>query len=302
MPRKSHHSLPEYQILRVMMESDTTIAAAYRLGLSQPAISRSLSRLENRMGKMLFVRSAGRLKPTAAAVELNARLDTLFDALDLIDGPVESGREHLRIIAPPTFANRFLAEHMSVFLKVHPDYYLSIDFGTTEDVIEGVFSARFDLGIIGVEPTRAGTKLVPFRRSTAVVAMLPDHPLAAFSEIEPTVMHGFDLIAQSYRQARRAQLEKLFHHSKVKPRIVAEATSSLAAAELVLAGLGVAIINPFPISGQYLGDLVFRPFPSALSYQSYFIVPENRPVARVSRHFMRHIRLNTPKDTFSHIV
>ena len=285
-----------------MMESDTTTAAAHRLGLSQSAISRSLSSLENRIGKMLFVRSAGRLKPTTAAVELNARLDTLFEALDLIDGPAESGREHLRIIAPPTFANRFLAEHISAFLNIHPDYYLSFEFGTSEDVVEGVFSDRFDLGVIGVEPTRAGTKLVPFRRSTAVVAMLPDHPLAAFDEIEPTALHGFDLIAQSYRQARRAQLEKLFHDFNVKPNIVAEATSSVAAAELVLAGLGVAIINPFPISSQYLGDLVLRPFPSALPYQSHFIVPENRPVAKVARHFMQHIRLNTPKDTFSHIV
>lgn len=284
------------------MESDTTTAAALRLGLSQSAISRSLSSLENRIGKMLFVRSAGRLKPTTAAVELNARLDTLFEALDLIDGPAESGREHLRIIAPPTFANRFLAEHISTFLKIHPDCYLSFEFGTSEDVVEGVLSDRFDLGVIGVEPTRAGTKLIPFRRSIAVCAMLPDHPLATFGEIEPTALDGHDLIAQSYRQARRAQLEMLFHEFEVKPNIVAEVTSSVAAAELVLAGLGVAIINPFPIATQYLGDLVFRPFPSALSYQSYFTVPQGRPVARIARHFMRHIRLNTPNDTFSHIV
>lgn len=300
MPRKTHHSLAEYQALRVMMESDTTTAAARRLGLSQSAISRSLSRLEARIGKMLFVRSAGRLTPTTAAVELNTRLDTLFEALDLIDGPAESGREHLRIIAPPTFANRFLAEHIATFLKIHPDCYLSFEFGTSEDVVEGVLGDRFDLGIIGVEPTRAGTKLIPFRRSISVCAMLPDHPLATFDEIAPSALHGHNLIAQSYRQARRAQLEMVFHDFKVKPNIVAEATSSVAAAELVLAGLGVAIINPFPIAQQYDGDLVFRPFPAALSYQSYFAVPENRPVARIARHFMRYVKLNTPSDKYSH--
>ena len=53
MPRKTWHSLPEYQTFRAMMESSTTAAAARRLGLSQSAVSRSLSNLENRVGNAL---------------------------------------------------------------------------------------------------------------------------------------------------------------------------------------------------------------------------------------------------------
>ena len=302
MPRKSWHSLPEYQTLRVMMESDTTAAAARRLGLSQSAVSRSLSSLENRIGKVLFERNAGRLKPTEAAVQFNARLDSLFEALDWIDGPTGQDRDQLNIIAPPTFSGRFLAEHMATFMKSHPEYFLSLEVGTSEDVINGIRNDKFDLGIVGVEPNRAGTKLIPFRLATAVCAMQPDHPLAELKVIEPETLHEQDLIALSRRHARRSQLEKLFHESSVAPNIVAEVSSSVAAAELVLAGLGVAVINPFPIANQYAGKLVLRPFTSAYSYQSYFAIPENRPVSRIARHFMRHVRLHTPRDEFSHVV
>lgn len=302
MPRRSWHSLPEYQIFRAMMESATTAAAARRLGLSQSAVSRSLSSLENRIGESLFERDAGRLKHTAAAVELNARLDPLFEALDRIDSPTDPGRDQLSIIVPPTFATRFLARHLASFIRAHPDCVVSTEYGSSEVALKAVLKGQFDLGIVGVDQTRAGTKLIPFRRAVPVVAMPRDHPLTAFSEIEPAALDGIELIAQSYRFARRSQMEKLFSELGVRPKVVVEATSSVAAAEMVRAGLGLAVINPFPVAAQMADELAFRAFPSALPYQTYFVAPEDRPVSRVARHFMQHIRLHTPKDPFSHAL
>lgn len=299
MPRKNWHSLPEYHTLRVMMESQTTAAAARRMGLSQSAVSRSLSSLEDRIGRTLFDRDAGRLQPTAAATQLNLRLDALFSALDRIDGPDELEREHLSVIAPPTFANRFLAKHIASFLQTHPDCLLTLEYGSSEDATEAVRLDRFDLGVVGVDQTRAGTRLIPFRRAIPVCVMRNDHPLVAREQIEAEDLHGQDLIAQSYRFARRSQLEKMFNELGVRPKIVAEMTSSVAAVELVRAGLGVAVVNPFPIALHDTDGLVFRPFPSAISYQSYFVTPEDRPVSELARNFMRHVRLRTPKDLYS---
>lgn len=302
MPRKSWHSLTEYQALRAMMEGNTTASAARRLGLSQSAISRSLSNLESRVGMALFVRESGRLTPTAAAVNLNARLDALFMALDEIDGPAETSQETLRLIAPPTFASRFIVGHMASFLKSHPDYFLSLEISTSDDVIAGIQDDRFDLGIIGVELTRAGAKLIPFRRSLAACVMAPNHPLARLSTIRPRDLHGQDLIAQSYRHARRAQLDKLLNEQNAVPNIVCEASTSTAAIDLAGLGLGVSVVNPFPSVQEAHNNVVFRPFVSAVSYQTYFTAPDHRPLSRTARHFMRHVRLHTPKDSFSETV
>jgi len=84
--------------------------------------------------------------------------------------------------------------------------------------------------------------------------------------------------------------------------VVVEVTSSVAAAEMVRAGLGLAVINPFPVAAHMADELAFRAFPSALPYQAYFVAPEDRPVSRIARHFMQHIRLHTPKDAFSHAL
>lgn len=285
-----------------MMEGNTTASAARRLGLSQSAVSRSITSLEGRVGKSLFERVGGRLKPTVAAVALNARLDALFEALDTIDGPTEPGEERLRIIAPPSFANKFLTGHMSSFLRSNPGYFLSLEIGTSEDVIAGVQGNEFDLGLVGVELSRSGAKLIPFLRARAACVMCPDHPLAALDEVGPGDLAGQDLIAFIYRHARRAQLDRLLHESGTRARVVAEVSTSVAAIELVRAGLGVAVVNPFPMEQENRDDLVFRPFRSAISFQVYFAVPDNRPLSRVARHFIQHIRLHTMRDDFSEVV
>lgn len=300
--RKSWHSLPEYQALRAMMEGNTTASAARRLGLSQSAVSRSLTNLESRIGTTLFERESGRLKPTSAAMRLNTRLDALFYALDNIDGPSEAPRENLRLIAPPTFANHFIVSHMASFLKSRPDTFLNLEIGTSVDVIAGVQADKYDLGIIGVEPTSAGAKLIPFRKAAAACVMPAGHPLAALDVIRPEDLHGENLIGFNYRHARRAQLDKLLLEAGSEPKVVSEVSSSTAAIELVRLEVGLAVVNPFPSTQSERDDVVFRPFASPISYQTYFVAPDHRPLSQAARHFLRHVRLHTPKDSFSKAV
>ena len=300
--RKSWHSLSEYQALRAMMEGNTTASAARRLGLSQSAVSRSLTNLEARIGTTLFERESGRLVPTSAAVRLNSRLDALFQALDSIDGPAETPRENLRLIAPPTFANQFIVGHMASFIKTHPDAFISLEIAISPEVVAGVQADNYDLGIVGVEPTRAGAKLIPFRKAAAAVVMSPDHPLAAQEVIRPMDLDGENLIGFNYRHARRAQLDKLLLEVRAYPKVVAEVSSSTAAIDLVRLGVGLAVVNPFPSVQTTSDGVVFRPFASAISYQTYFVAPDHRPLSQTARHFLRHVRLHTPKDIFSEAV
>jgi DNA-binding transcriptional LysR family regulator len=125
MVNRTWHSLPEYQALRAVLESGTTARAATRLGLSQSAISRSITSLEARTGRILFERDGGRLVATGEAVQLNHRLDSLFEALDQIDGPPARSRESLRIIAPPTYTHRYLVSHVASFLKANPHFFVT---------------------------------------------------------------------------------------------------------------------------------------------------------------------------------
>ncbi|WP_298973283.1 LysR substrate-binding domain-containing protein [uncultured Roseobacter sp.] len=299
MATKTWHSLPEYQALRALMESGTTSKAAIRLGLSQSAVSRSIANLEARTGRILFERDGGRLRPTNEAAQLNRRLDPLFEALDRIDGPPEAAQETLRIVAPPTYAHRFLVHHIATFLKTNPHFYVSLEVSPSEDVIRGILEERFDLGLTGVELSRDGVKLTPYRTSSAVCAMASDHAFAPRETIQPEDLDGQALIALTHRHARRAQLEKVLHGCRSTPHIVAEASTSFAAVDLAKEGLGLTIVNPFPVVQYRANDVVFRPFASQIEYRSYFVTPDHGPTPSIARAFMRHLRLHTAPDPFS---
>ncbi|WP_187431121.1 Octopine catabolism/uptake operon regulatory protein OccR [Roseobacter fucihabitans] len=299
MVGKTTHSLNEYQALRALMESGTTSKAAIRLGLSQSAVSRSIASLEARTGRLLFERDAGRLRPTHEAAQMNRRLDPLFEALDRIDGPPDVAQETLRIIAPPTYAHRFLVHHIATFLKINPHFFVSLEVSPSEDVIRGILERRFDIGLTGVELSRDGVKLTPYRTSSAVCAMAVDHPLVGLDVVRPEDLDGQQLIALTHRHARRAQLERALHGCRSTPKIVAEVSTAFAAVDLAKEGLGLAIVNPFPVVHYRSDEVIFKPFASHIEYRSYFVTPDHGAASGIARAFMRHLRLHTATDDFS---
>lgn len=299
MAGRTWHSLPEYEALRALMESGTTSKAAVRLGLSQSAISRSIASLEARLGRMLFERDGGRLRPTSEAAQLNKRLDPLFEALDRIDGPTEPARETLRLIAPPTYAHRFLVGHIATFLQANPHFFVSLEVASSEDVIKQIRDDRSDLGLSGVELTREGIRLTPYRYSSAACAMPRDHELARLEVIQPEDLHNQPLIALTHRHSRRAQLEKVLTNSRSAPHIVAEASTSFAAVDLAQTGLGVTVVNPFPVAQYRSEDVIFRRFASPIEYRTYFVTSDQKPTPAIGRAFIRHLRLHTIKTPFT---
>lgn len=199
------------------MESGTTSKAALRLGLSQSAVSRSIASLEARLGRILFERDGGRLRPTSEATQLNRRLDPLFEALDRIDGPTEPAQETLRLTAPPTFAHRFLVGHIASFLRANPHYFISLEVASSEDVIRRIQEDRSDLGLSGVDLTREGIKLTPYRHSEAACAMPKGHDLAHLETVRPEDLHGYPLIGTQPQAFAACTIGKGFDQQSKHP-------------------------------------------------------------------------------------
>lgn len=298
-PPRAWHSIPEYQALRALLQSGSTTAAAHQLDVSQSAVSRSISSLEARLATTLFERSGGRLQPTQEAYRLNKRLDPLFEALDQIEGPSEPAQEILRVATSPSYSRQFMTTHAAGFMQANANARMTLDMTTSDEVTRGILEGRFDLGISGIEQSRVGLKQIPFRRAKPVCVLPRGHPLADKPQIRPEDLEAQDFVALIYRHARRGQLDRLLRQCNARPRIKAEVSSGFAAVDLVREGIGITIINPFPLYHDRSDDIVYRPFVSPIRYRVYFLLPENAPVTRSAAAFMRHVRLNTPADPFS---
>ncbi len=78
------------RVLDALLQEPSTVKAAQRVSLSQPAVSAALGRLRHALDDPLFVRQGQRLVPTAYARSLEIPLRHLLDDLtELLSGPGE---------------------------------------------------------------------------------------------------------------------------------------------------------------------------------------------------------------------
>lgn len=298
---KNRHRLRELESLRAVMTTGTTIGAARRLGVSQSAVSRALTQLEARVGRSLFIRQSGRIQPTAEALRLNEKLDPIFETLAEIEGAEWASPDHdpLRLVVPPTLAHHFVISRVASFLQKNPGKQLQLDIQSTEVLVTGIRDQRYDLGLTSAMIQRSGAHLVPWRRSQVVCAMPVGHPLVEKDVVTPRDLDGIEMIEFLRRLGTRALTEQIFARAGVQPKRVAETATNIAALELVRAGLGVTLVNPFPLLSAGVEGIVVRPFDAVIYYHTSFVVPAGRTPSHLARQFMRYVKLMTPLDAYS---
>lgn len=113
-----------------IVETGSFSAAARDLKLGQPAISKAIAGLEERLGTRLLVRSTRQLSPTEAGTAFYERAQRAIAEANEADAAAQgvgSGLEgRLRICAPVTFARLHLVPRLGAFLDAHPRLQLEL--------------------------------------------------------------------------------------------------------------------------------------------------------------------------------
>ena len=78
----NRYDLNLLKTFHALLNEGSTIKAAEKLGLSQPAVSAALGRLRHVFNDPLFIRTGQRLEPTAVAVSLRPEIDQVIGTLN----------------------------------------------------------------------------------------------------------------------------------------------------------------------------------------------------------------------------
>lgn len=135
-------------------------AGAEQLGISNRLASKYVAELEDRLGTRLLQRTTRRIGLTPAGERLLAEAPSVLDGLDDLLGAVsEQSRGFsgvLRISAPVTFGEVYLAEMLARFAAPHPDLVidLTLSDAATDLAAEGIDLA-FRIGQLRDQALRA---------------------------------------------------------------------------------------------------------------------------------------------------
>src|SRR5262249_34808651 len=162
--------LGSIELFCLAVESGTFTAAALAAGVTPAAVSRSIARLEKRLGVRLFVRSTRSIRLTAGGKayfeQCRAALNQLVDAERQAAGEQEQPSGTVRITAPTTYAHYRLLLLLPAFRAKYPLIKLEVHISNRNvDLVD----ENFDVAIrVRTQPD-----------STIVARLLEDAPLVA---------------------------------------------------------------------------------------------------------------------------
>ncbi|OZI19236.1 transcriptional regulator [Bordetella genomosp. 9] len=157
-----------------VMETGSFSSAARVLDIGQPAVSKTVAQLEQRLGVKLLLRSTHGLTPTEAGLRFYERARLALQEADEAElaargaGAGLSGR--LRISAAPTFARLHVLPHLPRFLDAHPglDIDVVLDDRTIDLIAEGI-DVSLRMGVLA-DSAIVARKLASSRRSVLATA------------------------------------------------------------------------------------------------------------------------------------
>lgn len=179
-------TIKQLQIFTAVVKHGSTLAAAEALGMSQPAVSLSISELESGLGTPLFDRwkkrmilnERGRtLIPAARLLLSNA------DEIDILFSGSKRFLGNLRIGASTTLAGYVVPQMIADFAAEHPSININMVCSNKTGIISKIEDWELDIGFIAGRCSSPNVHNRIFRMDELCVFAGSSHPYAKKAEL-----------------------------------------------------------------------------------------------------------------------
>lgn len=241
------HQLKYFQIL-ANVENFTK--ASIELVLSQPALSRSISRLEEEIGVPLFERKS-------RGVTLNKYGQIFLKHVNRALSEIEEAQQEIHDLVNPyhgtislafiqTLGSSFVPELISSFQKEYPDIHFQLYQHSTHKILHQLEAAEIDIGFCSPQEPIEHLSSVPIVQDELFLIVPIDHRLAGVKEVDLAEVADDPFVLFKPETAVREVAEKLCREAGFQPNMSFEGFEESTVAGLVGAKFGVAIIPYTP--------------------------------------------------------
>lgn len=270
------------------MVHGSTIAAAVALNITQPSISRAIKELEELVGFTLFIRDRNGLQPTIEAEHLYEEASKAYEALIQVENVAQQIKKNerglIRLAAPPVYIDGVLSEHISEFIKSHPNIRLQLISDRKSKVAQLVESGQADIGILSLPESSQALNINHSFKRRAQFIFAKGAPYEAYKKIKVAHFEHDNFIKLSSDTPLRIMLDNyLLNHHPLHSTI--EVEHQRAVVNIVSNGGGVSIVDPDVILQSDLKNISLRPISPALEWQTAIITSKKRRLSDVTIEF-----------------
>ncbi|QHW32333.1 LysR family transcriptional regulator [Paenibacillus rhizovicinus] len=239
----------QLEYFRVVARTEHFTRAAERLAISQPALSRSITHLEETLGVSLFDR-VGR------SVKLNAYGRLFLTRVEKGLQEIQDGIHELQQLKDPytgtvslafvmTFGLSLLPDFIGKFNQLYPQVKLQLFQNTTAGIIRQLLDSEADLSILGAIDHRNQLEWQKLLDEELYVYVPAKHRLADRDAIRLEELSQDPFISFKKGYSMRALTDQFCQQAGFTPHIVFEGEDVATVSVLVSSGIGVTLIPSF---------------------------------------------------------
>ncbi len=220
--------------------------AAEELFISQPAVTKHIKALEQRVGLGLIQRGGGAFFLTEAGKILFKSTQKISNHLREIENRLgklqQKHHGFLRIGTTESYSRCLMPKLLSGFQSLFPSINITLDVGNSEEIEKSLTTYRNDLALIGVTGISSKFEFVPFLREELVLITSPSHPLSAQKKVSLKAIGEYPFILRAKGSTTRKIVLQAFKELGIRPSLIIEAGSSEFIKQWVSSGKGISII------------------------------------------------------------
>lgn len=239
------------EMFQAIMQAGTLTGAASLLNISQPAATKLLQQAERRLGFPLFVRSKGRLLLTPESALLKEKIERISDELSdlqrLAANLARSDKYLLRVVSTPTLANAIVPRAITGLRQRFGHAAVELSTQHSREMLRSIVLRETDIGLTLQELSHPDVRCTPLCIGSLVLIA----PKGTWSKQECLRPISIDCLADAPLVGIATmdnfgrQLQTYLERLSPPPRISISVQTYQIAKELVGAGEGMALVDPF---------------------------------------------------------
>lgn len=241
----------QLKIFKTIVEVGSFTRAGARLNLSQPAISQHIRALEEHLGVPVLLRVGKRARPTPAGEVLlhcaEQVLDKIEDAERLLAEQGVGGGGVVRVGGGDAVCHHLLPTILKELMDQFPRIHLRVTSGHTATTLARVLGGELDLGLVTLPVEADRIRVTEIGRDELVAVVHPTHPWSERRRVHASDFAGEPLILYERESRMTEILLKFLLEEGVFPRVTMEVDSVAVVKELVMQGLGIAVLPAWAV-------------------------------------------------------
>ncbi|MCF6370848.1 LysR family transcriptional regulator [Rhizobium halophilum] len=274
-------SLRQIEVFHAVMAARSITGASKVLNVSQPALSRTIRRIEDLLGIALFMRDRNGLVPTSEALEIYAEIDPVLRQLTGLGGQIRriarGETAVFRIGSTASVARALVPQALRVLSQEVPGIELFFDVLPVDQIEDYLTAGRGEAIVTIASPRHPLIAVEPVGHADLVAVIPRSFGLSQHSVIKATDLAGTDFVAFAAGGAHQRVVDSFLAGAKVQVNTRAVARFSDTALALANEEMGVVLVDYMTTLGPLGSNLVVRPIEHAPRFEISVLWNRRRP-------------------------